>query len=122
MLADQYPIGSHVTFVEGLTFVVQGYDDVGLLDRLVIKQSGAPNTGDFTEACVPPEFVRVISPQQEAALPVHPRPTRHELLAAVEDRLLSVCKAIPHAGVGHEEIARTILVLAQARAVLLEGV
>lgn len=119
MLADRYPIGSRVTFVEGLTFVVQGYDDVGLLDRLVIKQSGVPNTGDFTEACVPPELVKVISPQREAALPVHPRPTRHELLAALDDLLLQVIRGTPVPTMEALDLkVRVILTLTQARSQL----
>lgn len=119
MLADQYPIGSHVAFVEGLTFVVVGYDDVGLLDRLIVKQAGVPSTGNFVESCVSPEFVKAISSQEEPALLVNAGSRRLELLAALEDFLLQVIRGTPVPTMeALESKARTILTLTQARSQL----
>jgi hypothetical protein len=102
---EAFPIGLPVKDKDGRTGVVVGHRD----GKVLVRETGVPTTEDHPPAVA-------LAPEDIA--PIHPRPTRYELLAAVEERLMRAALSIPKTLDGQETIARSILTLAQARALL----
>lgn len=103
-LPERYPLGLPVRDKDGRTGVVVGYRD----GKVLVQETGVPSTE------TPPP----VPLASEHIAPVHPRPSRYELLAMIEGNMLRVSRSVPATLEGQEAIARSILALAQARALL----
>lgn len=103
-LTERYPLGLPVRDKDGRTGVVVGYRE----GKVLVQETGVPTAEDRPSAVA-------IAPEHLA--PVHPRPSRYELLAAVEEAILRVARDRPVSGTVESQ-ARAVLTLAQARALL----
>lgn len=104
-LAQRFPLGLPVRDRNGRTGVVVGYTDRDVLVEETIAEEGREPI--LRQTPIAPEYIA----------PVYPRPSRYELLAALDGRVLQLAR-LPTTVGDQEAIARTILALAQARALL----
>ncbi len=118
-IGERFPLGLRVKDRDGRTGVVVGYHDGKVVVEELLEEAGREPI--LRQTPIEPDYLAPDDRAPQHIAPVHPRPSRYELLAAVEGALLQAARLPTASMEGQETRARTVLALAQARAVLESG-